>query len=112
MYLPLRVHGHHSMLTGVDSPRALVERAGALGLSGLALVDVDTLAGLVDFLRAARSFRERSGRPFRAVVGAEISDPSGEPGRVVALVESAQGWRNLCKLVSARALGDDPGVPG
>ncbi|MBK7643238.1 MAG: DNA polymerase III subunit alpha [Planctomycetes bacterium] len=28
---------------------------------------------------------------------------------MVALVESAQGYRNLCKLVSARALGDDPG---
>lgn len=112
MYLPLRAHGHHSMLTGVDSPAALVERAGALGLPGLALADVDTLAGLVDFLLAARRFRERTGRPFRAVVAAEISDPSGEPGRVVALVESAQGYRNLCKLVSARALGADPGVPG
>ncbi|MFN0007378.1 MAG: DNA polymerase III subunit alpha, partial [Planctomycetota bacterium] len=48
----------------------------------------------------------------RAIVGAEISDPSGEPGRVVALAESAQGYRNLCKLVSARALGADPGLPG
>ena len=112
MYLPLRVHGHHSMLTGVDSPAALVARAGSLGLSGLALTDVDTLAGLVDFLLAARRQRERSARPFRAIVGAEISDPSGEPGRVVALVESAQGYRNLCKLVSARALGADPGLPG
>jgi DNA-directed DNA polymerase III PolC len=112
MYFPLRVHGHHSMLTGVDSPRALVERAGTLALPGLALADVDTLAGLVDFLLAAKRFRERAARPFRAIVGAEISDPAGEPGRLVALVESAQGYRNLCKLVSARALGADPGVPG
>jgi DNA-directed DNA polymerase III PolC len=112
MYLPLRVHGHHSMLTGVDAPSVLVERAAALGLPGLALADVDTLAGLVDFLSAARRTRERTGRPFRAIVGAEISDASGEPGRLVALVESAAGYRNLCKLVSARALGDDPGRIG
>ncbi|MFN0009740.1 MAG: PHP domain-containing protein, partial [Planctomycetota bacterium] len=105
MYFPLRVHGHHSMLTGVDSPAALVDHAIGLGLPGLALCDVDTLAGLVDFLVAARNARERTGGPFRAIVGAEISDPSGEPGRVVALAESAQGYRNLCKLVSARALG-------
>ncbi len=111
MYLPLRVHGHHSMLTGVDSPAELVERAVALGLPGLALADVDTLAGLVDFLLAARRTRERTGAPFRAIVAAEISDPSGAPGRLVALVEDAQGYRNLCKLVSARALGADPGVP-
>ena len=112
MYFPLRVHGHHSMLTGVDSPAALVERAVELGLPGLALADVDTLSGLVDFLLAARAARERTRLPFRAVVGAEISDSSGAPGRLVALAESEQGYRNLCKLVSARALGDDPGRPG
>src|SRR5215471_3847264 len=102
MYFPLRVHGHHSMLTGVDAPAALVERAVALGLPGLALADVDTLAGLVDFLLAARKARERTGRPFRAIVGAEISEPSSlaprrapsgaedeKPGRLVALVENA-----------------------
>ncbi len=129
MYLPLRVHGHHSMLTGVDAPATLVERSLALGLPGLALADVDTLAGLVDFLSAARKARERTGRPFRAIVGAEISEPSSlapgrtsgsasggteneTPGRLVALVENAAGYRNLCKLVSARALGDDPGRVG
>jgi DNA-directed DNA polymerase III PolC len=112
MYFPLRVHGHHSMLTGVDAPAVLVERAVALGLPGLALADVDTLAGLVDFLSAARKARERTGKPFRAIVGAEISDPSAELGRLVALVENAAGYRNLCKLVSARALGDDPGRVG
>ena len=111
MYLPLRVHGHHSMLTGVDSPARLVERAVELGLPGLALSDVDTLSGLVDFLLAARRAVER-GASFHPIVAAEISDPSGEPGRLVALVESAPGWRNLCKLVSARQLGRDPGVRG
>jgi DNA-directed DNA polymerase III PolC len=107
MYVPLRVHGHHSMLTGVDAPRRLLERARALGLSALALCDVDTLSGLVDFLLAAREVEG-----VRPIVGAEISDPSGAPGRLVALVETAQGYRNLCKLVSARHLGADPGVAG
>src|SRR5262249_58805871 len=79
---------------------------------GLALADVDTLSGVVDFLLAARAARERTGLSFRAVVGAEISDLSGAPGRLVALAENEQGYRNLCKLVSARALGDDPGRPG
>ncbi|HVS18684.1 MAG TPA: PHP domain-containing protein, partial [Planctomycetota bacterium] len=105
-YAPLRVHGHHSLLTGVDSPAALLERAAELGLAALALTDMDTLAGTVDLLRAA----ERAG--VRPIVGAELSDPSGAPGRVVALVESERGWRDLCRLVSARQLGADPGVPG
>ena len=106
MVVPLRVHGHHSMLTGVDAPRVLCERARELGFAALALCDVDTQSGLVDFLKAA----ERTG--VRPIVGAEISDPSGLPGRVVALVENERGWKNLCKLVSARQLGPDPGVAG
>src|SRR5690349_4018460 len=102
MYVPLRVHGHHSFMTGVDSPAALLARARELGLPGLALTEVDTLSSLVEFLQVPET-------PLQRIVGAEISDPSGLPGRVIALVESAQGYRNLCKLVSARQLGDDPG---
>ncbi|MBI5364231.1 MAG: DNA polymerase III subunit alpha [Planctomycetes bacterium] len=135
MYVPLRVHGHHSMLTGVDSPAALVARARELGFAALALCDVDTIAGVVEFLNAARAdadahpaARAPSGAkdvsepatasssppraPLRAIVGAELSDPTGAPGRIVALVENETGWSNLCKLVSARHLGDDPGRTG
>jgi DNA polymerase III alpha subunit len=107
VYVPLRNHGWHSLLTGVDPPAGLVERAMELALPALALTDVDSLGGIVDFLKAAE--REKHVRP---IVGAEISDPSGRPGRVVALVESEQGYKNLCKLVSARQLGDDPGERG
>src|SRR5262245_52015549 len=107
MYVPLRTHGWHSLLTGVDPPARLVERGAGLGPPALGRADVDTLGGLVDFLKAA----EREPR-VRALVAAEVSDPSGCPGRVVALVESEAGYRNLCKLVSARQLGDDPGERG
>jgi DNA-directed DNA polymerase III PolC len=114
MYVPLRVHGHHSLLTGVDAPGALVERALALGLSAMALADVDQLAGLVDFLQAAEGPSARSLRP---IVAAELSDPDprgGErPGRLVALVENEEGYRNLCRLITARQLdrlGWGPGV--
>ena len=102
-YVPLRVHGWHSLLTGVDAPAELLARAAELGLDALALTDVDTLAGLVDFLRAS----ERAG--VRPIVGAELSEPDGRPGRALALVEDERGYRNLLKLVSARQLGDDPG---
>src|SRR5688572_5668221 len=93
VYAPLRVHGHHSLLTGVDAPSVLLARAAELGLPALALADVDTLGGTVEFLRAA----SRAG--VRPIVAAELSDPSGAAGRLVALVEDERGWRNLCKLV-------------
>ncbi|MEQ1893924.1 MAG: PHP domain-containing protein, partial [Planctomycetota bacterium] len=106
-YVPLRSHGWHSLLTGVDAPGELLARAAELGLDTLFLTDVDTLAGLVDVLRAA----ERLGS-VRARVGAELSEPDGRPGRAIVLAQDERGHRNLLKLVSARQLGDDPGARG
>lgn len=108
-YTPLRVHGHHSLLLGVDSPAALLRRGGELGLTSLALCDVDSVAGLVELTQAW----ERAGCDGipvpRPLLGAEITDPTGRPGRVIGLVQNEAGWQNLCKLVSARRLGADPG---
>ncbi len=106
MYVPLRVHGHHSLLTGVDAPRVMLERGAGLGLCAMALTDVDSTAGWVDLLRCAPV------TGVRPILGAEISNPSGEPGRIVALVMNERGFANLNKLVSARQLGRDPGSFG
>ncbi len=123
MYVPLRVHGFHSLLTGVDTPASLLERAAQLGLPALALTDVDCTAGWIDFLKVARE----SG--VRPILGAELSEArcdlggawsapgearEGEPapGRLIALVEDERGFANLNKLVSARQLGRDPGRHG
>ena len=128
MYVPLRVHGHHSLLTGIDPPSLLVERALALGLPALALADVDQIAGLVDFLQAAGRSQaaETSGAggppSLRPIVAAELSDPDRDTGgvrvgRLIALVENEEGYRNLCRLITARqvdrvrsAHGKGPGV--
>lgn len=110
-YVPLRVHGQHTFLRGVDAPRTLLQRAWELGLPALALTDVDSTAGLVEFLTAAAEL-EAEGRPVRPIVGAELSDPTGRPGRLVALVTGREGLANLYRLVSARQLGADPGEVG
>ena len=123
MYIPLRVHGHHSLLTGVDSPAALLQRARELGLSALALTDVDTVSGLVDFLRAAEKQRAEDPRTaVRAIVGAEISELQGAEahgphaqtgqGRAVLLVASQRGYGNLCRVITARHLGPGLGREG
>ena len=101
MYIPLRVHGHHSLLTGTDSPAQLLSRARELNLGALALTDVDSVTGLVDFLRAAQA-ASTAPTTCRPILGAEISDDGGRPGRLVILVQSEQGYANLNRLVSAR----------
>lgn len=109
MYVPLRVHGHHSLLTGVDSPAALVERAAQLGLPGMALSDVNQLSGLVDFLHAAEDVQDKH-PGFQAIVAAELSDEDDRAGRLIVLVETEEGYRNLCRLVTARQLGGASGL--
>ena len=116
MYVPLRVHGHHSLLTGTDSPAQLLSRARELKLGALALTDVDGVTGLVDFLRAAQVAPEPP-TTCRPILGAELSDDGGRPGRLVILVQSEQGYTNLNRLVSARhhsliEPGTDPEEPG
>ncbi|MDP6740792.1 MAG: PHP domain-containing protein, partial [Planctomycetota bacterium] len=101
MYVPLRVHGHHSLLTGTDSPARLLSRARELKLGALALTDVDGVTGLVDFLRAAQTAPVPP-TTCRPILGAELSDDGGRPGRLVILVQSEQGYTNLNRLVSAR----------
>ncbi|MDE0916362.1 MAG: PHP domain-containing protein, partial [Planctomycetota bacterium] len=93
MYIPLRVHGHHSLLTGTDSPAQLLSRARELNLGALALTDVDSVTGLVDFLRAAQA-ASAAPTTCRPILGAEISDDGGRPGRLVILVQSEQGYAN------------------
>ena len=110
MYVPLRNHGFHSLLTGVDAPRTLLERACDLGLPALALTDTDTTAGWIDLLRAAEALAA-GGSPVRPLLGAELSDPHAE-GRLVALVAEEPGLASLNRLVSEQRLGFDPGAHG
>ncbi|MCA9001586.1 MAG: PHP domain-containing protein, partial [Planctomycetes bacterium] len=63
MYVPLRAHSHHSLLTGVGSPLDWVRRAEALGLPALGLCEVDSLGGMVEFLQAAQ------GSSVRPIIG-------------------------------------------
>jgi error-prone DNA polymerase len=95
--LALAMRSHYSLMWGSASPDDLCRAAKALGYAGLALTDTDNLYGLWKFLRACR----RHG--LKPVVGAELTEP-GSPRRALCLVESSEGFRNLCRLISRRHL--------
>ena len=61
------LHTHSVFSDGTDTPRRLMELAAEAGLSAVALCDHNTVAGLTDFLDAARDFS------VEAVPGVEIS---------------------------------------
>jgi error-prone DNA polymerase len=88
----LHAHSCFSLLDGVSSPEALVAQAAELGMSALALTDHNALYGSVPFIEAAKV------HGIQPILGAEITLEDGH--HLTLLVENAQGWRNLCALIS------------
>ncbi|MEB8337270.1 PHP domain-containing protein, partial [Streptomyces endophyticus] len=110
-----------SLRYGASHPDALAERAAERGLDALALTDRDTLGGAVRFAKAAGRVGIRPlfgvdlavAAPPETAAGAERNERRRAPARGGAFVdESAQrvaflaqggadGWAELCRLVTA-----------
>src|SRR3954463_1745194 len=96
-YVELHCHSAYSFGDGASAPEELAHRAAELGYEALALTDHDGVWGAMEVAQACESFG------VRPIVGAEmtITDAHPEPSfHVTLLVESAAGWRNLCRLVT------------
>ncbi|MDQ2870419.1 MAG: error-prone DNA polymerase [Acidobacteriota bacterium] len=120
-YAELRAASAFSFLDGASLPEDLVEQAARRGLPAVALIDTNGVYGAPRFYKAAKA------AGVRALVGAEIvldrprpaaQPPSrrqtpppgpGEPARLTVLVESREGYRNLCRLLTSGALGKAKG---
>jgi len=98
-YVELRCRSAFSFLEGVATPEDLADTAAALGHRTLALADRDGVHGAPRFWKAGK----RAG--LRPLVAAEVTVAYGRgsflrEGRLLLLVESRAGYRNLCKLVT------------
>ena len=122
-YAELRVASAFSFLAASSAPEDLIERAAELGLPALALADRNGVYGCPRLHGAARS------AGVRALVGAEVVLVAGDPprvgrgplglvpppeaiptlapplleNRITLLAESRQGYKNLCRLLTAAA---------
>ena len=94
MYIELHCASAFSFLHGASLPETLVERAAALGYPAVALLDADGVYGAPRFHKAAR----KAG--LRAIIGAELTIAAHRHWSLPVLVESQEGYRNLCRLVT------------
>src|SRR5438874_12566373 len=114
MYIELHAASAFSFLQGASLPETLVERAAALGYPALALLDADGVYGAPRFHKAAKQ------AGLKAIIGAELTIGGQGAGgrrqqsarnllrppvtchlppaawRLPVLVESQDGYRNLC----------------
>ncbi len=103
IYCELHAHSAFSFLEGAAEPESLAERARELGLRAVALVDRAGVYGLPRFAKACQE------QGVEAICGAEVVLVDGS--RLPLLVETAEGWSNLCMLLTAAALGRPKGQP-
>ena len=112
MYLELHASSAFSFLEAASVPEAIVAQAARFGYPAIALVDRDGVYGAPRFHRAATA------AGIKAIIGAELTivPPSLDGSlrgsarsalssqlsalRVPVLVESAEGYRNLCRLIT------------
>jgi error-prone DNA polymerase len=92
-YVELHTHSAYSFLDGASQPEELAARAAELGYRALALTDHDGVYGSLEFAYAAKHLG------VRAITGAEVTLVGGS--HVTLLVESAQGYANLCRVLTA-----------
>src|SRR6266545_8219747 len=92
-YVELHAHSAYSFLDGASHPEELAAQAAELGYEALALTDHDGVYGSLEFAHAAKAFG------VRPITGAEVMLTGGS--HVTLLVESPQGYANLCRLLTA-----------
>ncbi len=102
-FVHLHARSWYSFLRGASSPKALAERARALGQPALAITDWMTVAGAVQFELATRAVG------IKPVFGAEVV-LEGAP--MVFLCASRAGYSTLCRLLTvANANRERPSLP-
>ena len=91
-YVELHCHSSYSFLDGASLPEELAARAAELGYPALALTDHDGVYGSLELAHAAKLVG------VRAITGAEVTLEGG--AHVTLLVESSQGYANLCRILT------------
>jgi DNA polymerase-3 subunit alpha len=104
-FVHLHSHSYYSLLDGLRSPEAMVERAKAMGCPALGLTDHGVLYGAIDFYKAAK----KAG--IKPIIGCEMymaqrtrfdktSGVDNKPYHVTVLAKSYKGYQNLMQLVT------------
>jgi DNA polymerase-3 subunit alpha len=100
-YAHLRLHTEFSVVDGTNRIDDAVALAAKLQQPALAITDLNNLFGTIKFYKSAR------GKGVKPLIGAELMleplDAAAKEGvcpRILLLVQSHQGYLNLCEILS------------
>ena len=109
-FIHLRVHTEYSLVDGIVRIKSLVESVAQAGMPAVAVADQSNLFAMVKFYKAA------VGCGLKPIIGVDVwlhnDEDVNKPFRMVLLVQNADGYRNLTRLVSrSYQEGQHLGVP-
>src|SRR5580692_12499928 len=96
MYIELHARSAFSFLEGSSIPEEMVEACAERGMGAMAVLDRDGVYG------APRFYHSAIKKGIRAHIGAEVTTPEG--WRFPLLVESREGYQNLCRAITLMKL--------
>ncbi|HEU0217243.1 MAG TPA: DNA polymerase III subunit alpha [Stellaceae bacterium] len=113
-FIHLRVHTAYSLSAGAIKIKELVGLCKKNSMPAVAVTDTGNLFGALEFATAC------AGEGVQPIIGCEIAlvahevgdgaRPQREPERIVVLVKSETGYRNLLRLVSRSYLDSEGGA--
>lgn len=101
-YVELRAKTNFSFLTGASHPNEIVEKALALNVSGIALIDINGVYSMPRGYRVAKSHPS-----FKYLCGAELTFHDHAPLTVIAKTRLA--YAALCQLITESKKGKEKG---
>jgi DNA polymerase-3 subunit alpha len=88
----LHTHSHYSLLKALPKVPDLVKAAKDAGCTALALTDIDTLYGAIDFYKECRD------AGIKPIIGVDITLEGNV--RIILLAENFAGYQNLLALIT------------
>ncbi len=109
-FVHLHVHTQYSLLDGQASIPALVDKAIADGMPGIAITDHGNMFGVKEFFNYVKKKNSKLETPFKPIFGCEMYvaakslhehiDKRDTGRHLVVLAKNKTGYKNLIKLVS------------
>lgn len=95
-YVPLWCKSNYSFLEGASHPEELISQATFFRLPAIAVTDRHGVYGLPRAHQRALELESAT----KLISGTQLTIPGGH---LVVLVQNQEGWKNLCRLVTAGA---------
>jgi DNA polymerase-3 subunit alpha len=100
-FVHLHTHSEYSLLDGLSKPRAMAERASALGQKAMAITDHGNMHGAIIFYDACHA------AGIKPIIGCEVYTAEAgdkDAGHLILLAADSTGYRNLNQIVSQASL--------